>query len=418
MQSRSLVAVTRALPRATRRYRQVCRLWEREGAHGLGMRARRAVARSLERGVLVPEVLPEDVLAADLAAPYTPWVPQFGAGDRLAVNWVMTPPGHGSGGHTTLFRLIEYLERRGHECRIYLYDVYGSDAEYHERVLRSAFPHFRGPVADMTGSMDDAHAVFATSWQTAYPVFNARTAGKRFYLVQDYEPSFYPVSTSSALAEATYAMGFHAITAGRWLATKLAEEQGMAADGFDFGCDTDRYHATGRPREGIVFYARPEAPRRAYELGMLALELFAARRPDLVVHLYGGAPGRLPFAAEQHGHLDVQQLNELYSRCYAGLSLSLTNVSLVPYEMMATGCIPVVNEAEHNRAVLRSEHVRYAEASPHALATALEQVCSLPDFGLRSRAASESMSSCSWDEAGATVERVLVRELDASRLAG
>lgn len=369
------------------------------------------VVRSFERGAQVPEVLPADVLQADLSAPYEPPVPQLRDGEGMTLNWVMTPPGPGSGGHTTLFRLIDYLERQGHDCRVYLYDVYGSDAAYHETVLRSAFPKFRGTVHDMSASMGDAHAVFATSWQTAYPVFNARSAGKRFYLVQDHEPSFYPVSTASALAERTYDMGFHAITAGRWLATKLAHEHGMAADGFDFGCDTDRYGATGARRDGIVFYARPEAPRRAFELGMFALELFAARRPDLVVHLYGGDLGRVPFAATQHGHLDVQRLNELYGRCYAGLSLSLTNVSLVPYEMMAAGCIPVVNDAEHNRVVLRSEHVAYAEASPHALAAALERVCAHPAFEARSLAAAASMTACSWDDAGATVETVLRREL-------
>jgi hypothetical protein len=35
-----------------------------------------------------------------------------------------------------------------------------------------------------------------------------------------------------------------------------------------------------------------------------------------------------------------------------GLVLSATNMSLVPYEMLAACCIPVVNDAEHNRCVL------------------------------------------------------------------
>ena len=48
--------------------------------------------------------------------------------------------------------------------------------------------------------------------------------------------------------------------------------------------------------------------------------------------------------------------------------LSATNVSLVPHEMLAAGCIPVVNDAEHNRMVLDNAHVAYAPATPFELA--------------------------------------------------
>ena len=105
--------------------------------------------------------------------------------------------------------------------------------------------------------MDDAHAVFATSWGTAYPVYNDPCAGRRFYLVQDFEPDFVPVGGIAALAENTYRMGFHGIAAGRWLPARL-EQYGMAADGFDFGCDAETYHLVDAgQRDGIVFYARP-----------------------------------------------------------------------------------------------------------------------------------------------------------------
>jgi hypothetical protein len=42
--------------------------------------------------------------------------------------------------------------------------------------------------------------------------------------------------------------------------------------------------------------------------------------------------------------------------------------------MLAAGCIPIVNDAEHNRVVLDYPHVRYTPATPHALAAALEVV--------------------------------------------
>src|SRR6478752_8014956 len=32
----------------------------------------------------------------------------------LRIAWICTPPAPGSGGHTTLFRMVEGMERRGH----------------------------------------------------------------------------------------------------------------------------------------------------------------------------------------------------------------------------------------------------------------------------------------------------------------
>src|SRR5690606_14557938 len=202
------------------------------------------------------------------------------------------------------------------------------------------------------------------------------------------EPYFYPVGALSALAENTYRMGFHAITAGRWLAEKLRTDFSMQADHFEFGCDTSRYaRDPDSHRSGVTFYARPEAARRGFELGMLALEIFSARQPDIELHLYGERLGSLPFSCIQHGHVTPEQLNEIYNTCYAGLSLSLTNVSLVPHEMLASGCIPVVNDAVHNRMVLKNDFVRYAPLDPHELASALEAVVTASDFESLSRAA-------------------------------
>jgi glycosyltransferase involved in cell wall biosynthesis len=333
-------------------------------------------------------------------------------GEALTINWVMAPPHGGSGGHTTAFRLITDLERRGHVCRIYIYDAFGSDASFFESIVREAFPSFQGEVGDALDGMADAHAVVATSWPTAYVIFNDECRGRRFYLVQDYEPWFYPVGGQSALAETTYRMGFHAITAGRFLSHKLRSEYGMAADGFDFGCDTDRYRLSDdRERTGVIFYARPAAARRAFELGVMALQLFTEAHPDVEIHFYGDRIGRLPFRFVDHGLITPDELNALYNRCFAGLSLSMTNVSLVPHEMLAAGCIPVVNDADHNRIVLDNPHVTYAEPTPHALAAALAEVVTRPNFDEVARKAAASIQAVSWDDAGELVEEVLVREV-------
>jgi glycosyltransferase involved in cell wall biosynthesis len=402
----------RVLNQISRRVRQLRRLWGEGGSQPALDIVKRAVVKLLAPATQLLEVRSADVLAADLAVPRVWSSLAIKSEQRLVVNWVTSPPSAGSGGHTTVFRLIKHLEQSGHLCRIYLYDVYGGDAIYYGSRIREFFPWFAGEVNDVINGMADAHAVIATSWPTAYPVYNDRCRGKRFYLVQDFEPWFYPVGAYSMLAENTYRMGFHAITAGRYLAAKLSAEYGMVADAFDFGCDTEKYHLlkSGNARDGIVFYARPEVPRRAFELGLMVLRLFAERHPDLKIHFYGSRIGRLPFLSFpfiNHGLLTPSELNRIYNRCFAGLSLSMTNVSLVPHEMLSAGCIPVVNEAEQNRTVLDNPFVRYAPPTPHALASALDDVVGTQNFSALATSASASVRSASWEAAGGVVERCI-----------
>ncbi len=404
--------IKRASKNIIRRYRQMRRLWQEDGGKQVLNGVRRAAARRLAPTTRHLPVRQADILGADVTKPRTWPSLALRGGEPMLVNWVTTPPAPGSGGHTTMFRLIEHLERMGHECRVYIYDVYGSDPSYFSSLVQELFPRFKGPVADVTRGMSPAHAVIATSWQTAYPAFNDSCAGKRFYLVQDFEPWFYPAGGQSVLAENTYRMGFHAITAGRFLSGKLRSEYGMTADAFEFGCDTEKYHLLDRDaRDGVVFYAKPDAPRRGFEVGIAALQLFAKRHPGLTIYLYGSRNENLPFRFVDHGVLRPDQLNKVYNCCFAGLSLSMTNTSLVPHEMLSAGCIPVVNDAEHNKIVLANPFIRYALPTPHSLADALSAVVSVDDFNTLAASASASVSSLSWDAAGTMVEQCLRRNL-------
>jgi O-antigen biosynthesis protein len=397
-----------------RRYRQFRELWSTKGTREVTDRVRRAAAECLmPKDVMLP-VVRRDVLAADLSQPFPVRSTEAKPGKPLVINWVIVPAGPKSGGHTTIFRVLRYLEAHGYVNRVYFYNVYGGDHVYYESILRN-FYGFHGQVSRMDNGMEDADAIVATAWATAYPVFNCRGAGKRFYFVQDYEPYFHPVGAVGLLAENTYRMGLHAITAGRWLAQKLSTEFGMVADSFAFGCDTSVYYrARSTKRSGVVFYARSEAARRGFELGLMAIELFAAGHPDIALHFYGDKMGKLPFRIIDHGRVSPDQLNQIYNQCYAGLSLSLTNTSLVPQEMLAAGCIPVVNDAVQNRIVLDNPFVRYSPPYPQALASELHDLVTNPDCESLSQAAAESVRGATWDDAGATVDRIFRRALSVN----
>lgn len=399
-------SVLREIPRQFgRRSRQISLIMATTGFQGLLCRARFKASDWIRPQEPVWPVVPDDIIAADLSQPFGAQVPEIDRDAPITVNWVTGPAGPGSGGHTTLYRIVKHLQNIGYLNRVYLYDPYAGDPKYYQGLAREHYG-LTCEIGDIRDGMKDADALVATSWPTAYAVFNARCAGKRFYFVQDYEPYFYPVGTYSVLAENTYRMGFHGITAGRWLAEKLVREFGMQSDHFPFGCDTDLYRRDpASKRSGVAFYARVGTPRRAVELGLLALELFAKRQPQIELHLFGERIDNLPFRVTNHGLVSPQKLNEIYNRCFAGLSLSLTNVSLVPHEMLASGCLPVVNDAVQNRIVLDNAYVRYAPLTPHQLAAVLESVVSMSDFASVSKKASESVTPTSWNTAGVAVDR-------------
>lgn len=410
-------------PSIVERVRQTGRLLRSEGPSGVTARLRARASQALAPGsggglpVDREHLLRASEIAAQGVAPPEP--PAWSPDEPLTVAWVCGPASEGSGGHTTMFRAIGALERGGHECVVYIHDRHGWDIEQHRRTIREWWPWVRAEVRDLAAGIEDAHVVFATSWETAYPVLASRARGARCYFVQDFEPSFYPAGSAALLAEETYRFGFHGVTAGRWLAQLLRREYEMPADHFDFGCDLEHYALAGAPeRSGVCYFCRPSTPRRAHELAVLALELFAARHPEVEIHSYGEPPGALPFAVTDHGLLTPSELGSLYRDCVAGLVMSATNVSLVPHEMLAAGCIPVVNDAEHNRVVLDNDRVEYARPTPFELAEALSRLVSRSpaDQAAAAAEAAASVDSISWEESGRQVERIL-RDVVASRTA-
>ncbi len=337
--------------------------------------------------------------------------------DPKVVGWVVPPVGPGSGGHLNIFRFVRFLEGRGYECRIYIYDPHKTQTPGRTaQILREHFQPMRAAVAHDFATLSECDAVFATSWTTAYPVRNARVDVPKFYFVQDFEPWFFPVGTDSVLAENTYRFGLYGITAGGWLAQKLESEYGMACGHFEFGSDFGRYHYdnSGR-RSKIFFYARPVTARRGFELGVLALDRFHQMRPDYEIHMAGWPVKgwQLPFPFVDHGVLPLDSLNGLYNDCAAALMLSLTNFSLLPLELLAAGCIPVINDGPNNRLVSNNPHLVFTRPTPQALAAALAEVVDRPDLPAHALGASQSVEKLDWDASGAQLERIMRRVLGA-----
>jgi hypothetical protein len=414
-------------PGKVERLQQMRRLLRDEGAAPVAARlldraSRRLAPPGLDR---LPMARADLERAAQLKASglSLPAPPPARAGEPLTIAWLSTPPQKGSGGHTTMFRLVSAFERAGHRCVFYLHDPHGQSHAANAAVVREWWPWVDADVRPGAEGIEDAHAIVACGWSTAYPVLASPARGARFYLVLDYEPWFFPAGSESLLIESTYRLGFHGITLGRYLAERLRAEYGMVADHFDFGVDHERYALDRSPgaaerRTGVCWYSRPSTPRRAFELAVAALEMFHERHPEVEIHGFGGAPVPLPFPVTDHGKLTPEELDDLYNRCVTGLVLSATNVSLVPQEMLAAGCIPVVNDAPHNRVVLDNDAVAYAHATPFELADALSALVErpLPERTAAAEAAAASVAGdATWEQAGAHIVDVVERAVSAAQ---
>lgn len=366
----------------TQRLTDIASRLKRDGAGVVFRRGTRKIAQNIGDRLSWAELdLP--LRPEDIADPWTVRLPtDCPAGDgSLHIGWVCTPPGAGSGGHTTLFRMVEGLERRGHNCTLFLYDVNSDDVTRHEEVIRRCWPGMKAAITSATPRIDGVDAVVASSWQTAHVVASRVAMPIRcFYFVQDYEPYFYPRGSLYTLAELSYHLGLGLIALGDMVAMRLQQESGIApALTVPFGCDTEVYRILDESRiagarSGVVFYAKRSTDRRGYMLAKLALELFHEMHPDEEIHVYGDRVANWGIPVTNHGNLQPAELNELYNRAKAGLVMSFTNISLAAEELLAAGCRPVLNDSALARADLPGSAAVWARPTPSGLAAALSSL--------------------------------------------
>ncbi|WP_261165614.1 glycosyltransferase family 1 protein [Microbacterium sp. Marseille-Q6965] len=387
------------------------RVLAREGSRGVLRRAASRLAGALGDAGSVLGLPDADIAdSADLRLAAPTAAPPHGV--PLAVGWVLTPPGPGSGGHTTLFRMVEAVEARGHRCVLFLDERHGGDPAERARVIREWWPAVRAEVRDARDGITGVDAAVASSWETAHVLaVHGRAPMRRLYFVQDFEPWFHPRGAAYALAEDTYRFGFRCVALGEAVAHALRTEVGIEPDVTSFGCDTTVYRAApDAHRDGVVAYARPGVARRGWELARLALTRFHAARPEVPIHVYGEHVRDLPFPATRHGRLAPAALNELYGRCVAGLAMSFTNISLVAEEMIAAGVVPVVGDTPSARADLPGPAPAWARPTPAGIAAALVAAVDRPDrqaHALRIAATARS----GWDRAQADIVRILEDEV-------
>jgi glycosyltransferase involved in cell wall biosynthesis len=344
----------------------------------------------------------------------------------ITISWVVPPWKVGSGGHTAIFRLIDQLERRGHACAIYVFDSFGREKrpahELREQIVEK-FTSLRAPVFKGVDEFAPSDVCIATNWRTAWGARDLPGCGEKVYLVQDDEPQFYAASAQGLFAEETYRMGYRCIAAHTsWMADLLRSRYGLETHYFDCATDLDVYRFAGEEgREPglIAVYARRQTGRRAVDIAFAGLLELFQRRPGIRVVLFGTrSKPSVPFPCHDLGVRTPHQLAALYRRASAGIVFSLTNMSLVGQEMMASG-LPLL---ELNGASVMSElgepgeHAQLVEPRPDAVADSLERILDDREMAAATaRRARALVEQRTWDRAGDQVEEALFSFLSRPR---
>ncbi len=264
------------------------------------------------------------------------------------------------GGVNTALRIADYLTRRhGVENRF----AFWADPNdgFFRSALTAAFPSlhdskiffYQEVNAETMGAIPDSDAAIATLWATAYAVAHYPGARRRFYLIQDFEPCFYPAGTLYALAEETYRLGLYGLCNTEHMLDLYRGQYGGRGAAFTPAVEESVFHAAGRREpEGdepvtVFLYARPGHFRNCWEMAAPALTELKQRLGDRVRIVTAGSwayaeEDELGGGIEHLGLLDYRETGDLYRRCDVGVALTVSqHPSYLPLELMACG-VPVV----------------------------------------------------------------------------
>lgn len=287
---------------------------------------------------------------------------------------------HVFGGIATALHLFDLLISDGVDARIIITDefdyAHDNNKDYKSWRIRSLEDDdCAGKVIVCAGDrygkaicLRENDFFVATAWWTSFianqflveqsRIFNKEDSGRFAYLIQDFEPGFYPWSSRYALAESTY----HNNNVVAVFNTSILKSY-FDLSGYSFG-DSFVFEpvlneklrpflggAGSSKREKIVLiYGRPGVSRNAFEVVVMALKaaiqhfdfagwkFYSAGESHPDVDLGGG------FSLSSLGKLSIEEYGALLKRVYIGVSLMVSpHPSYPPLEMASFGIKVITN---------------------------------------------------------------------------
>jgi hypothetical protein len=328
------------------------------------------------------------------------------------------------GGNSTAVRLFRAIAGQVQQARIIVVEESERQLEssrWPDWVLASQDPHARHTIAFLDrGStileMAPEDIFIATQWQTAYQIKHWMSAlGAQFpardtrfiYLIQDFEPAFYPWSSYYLMADSTYLDGGKIVAIfNTELLRSYFRGQGYSFQGeYSFEPNMSEELTRFRDQMGavpkerlILIYGRPSVHRNAFELIIEALHEWSESFP-------GAAQWRVISLGERHkqiglsngvkvnslGKVSLAQYASLMSRASIGVSLMVSpHPSYPPLEMADFGMSVITNSFAGKSFAARSKNILpVADASPLGIAQALQGLCEKTQVGIARELAHE-----------------------------
>jgi O-antigen biosynthesis protein len=318
------------------------------------------------------------------------------------------------GGINTTLRIAAKLARDHGVVNRFL--IFGNPSdEFFSSAIEAAFPELRGSevgsyiaTPESIGAIPEADAAVATFWLTAFHVAKFPHAARKFYLMQDYEPSFYPASTLFGMAEQTYELGLYGICNTESMHRIYSGAYHGVSTYFTPAVDRSIFHAQARQtmdRPVTIFaYARDHF-RNRWELVFAALSEIKRRYGDDVRIIAAGAR-YLPASADfiDLGLLDFRATGRLYRETDIGVSMQISrHPSYLPLELMASEVAMVAPDSSWFRWLFRGgENSLLSMGTLDSLVDKVDQLVRDPDLrrriGAKGRATIDESHS-DWDDA-------------------
>lgn len=272
-----------------------------------------------------------------------------GLGEFKTITFVVPDMLPYSGGHTSILRLGTELFNLGYSVNYITYKNQ-SIVEMEKNALVN-LKDYKGKMYDKSYlSSIQTDVVVSTFWESTY--YAKKINGYKVYFIQDYEPYFYTFGEKFLLCKQTYDLGFHMISLGKWNKEMLKKECNQVCDFIDFPYEKSEYKYTNRNYQDyklknkikIAVYVKNEEKRAPFIIQIMLdkiKETFKEKGIDLEILYFGEDKNITMKNGINLGKLSKSDLLELYKQCDFGMVASLTNISLVPYEMIATG-LPVI----------------------------------------------------------------------------
>lgn len=262
-----------------------------------------------------------------------------------------------SGGHTSLLRLGTELVRFGRDVTYISFN--NQDEEDMRKTGVENLPSVQGSFLSYKNAIKTEYdVIIATSWQSVY--YARKFEGYKAYFVQDFEPYFFKLNERYLLAKKTYELGLHIISLGKWNIEQIKKNcnpmKQTIFDYISFPYEPKEYKLNSRNyldyknKRRLVFavYSKEDGKRIPSLLQIIlirAVEEFKKNGIEVEVNFFGFDKNTKVKVGKNLGKLNRSEMNALYEKADFGIVASMTNISLVPYEMLATG-LPVIEFKE------------------------------------------------------------------------